>query len=125
MSAFLHALWNALLRLEREKDRALVAAIAVATAFAAVIAGALWSSLTPEMVGRSVFICRSTFNRSDGFNDLATVAAMILDRFRLDDQVAVVTGAGRGLGAAMALSSVSVLANALRLQRWRPSAPTR
>ena len=29
---------------------------------------------------------------------------MILDRFRLDDQVAVVTGAGRGLGAAMALA---------------------
>ena len=43
MSAFLHALWNALLRLEREKDRALVAAIAVATAFAAVIAGARWA----------------------------------------------------------------------------------
>ncbi|MCV7221003.1 SDR family oxidoreductase [Mycolicibacterium elephantis] len=29
---------------------------------------------------------------------------MILDRFRLDDHVAVVTGAGRGLGAAMALA---------------------
>ena len=29
---------------------------------------------------------------------------MILDRFRLDDQVAVVTGAGRGLGAAIALA---------------------
>jgi 7-alpha-hydroxysteroid dehydrogenase len=29
---------------------------------------------------------------------------MILDRFRLDDRVAVVTGAGRGLGAAMALA---------------------
>ena len=29
---------------------------------------------------------------------------MILDRFRLDDQVAVVTGAGRGLGAAMAIA---------------------
>ncbi|MCV7227705.1 SDR family oxidoreductase [Mycolicibacterium komossense] len=29
---------------------------------------------------------------------------MILDRFRLDDQVAIVTGAGRGLGAAMALA---------------------
>ncbi|WP_280402786.1 SDR family oxidoreductase [Nocardia carnea] len=28
---------------------------------------------------------------------------MILDRFRLDDRVAVVTGAGRGLGAAIAL----------------------
>ena len=31
-------------------------------------------------------------------------ADVILDRFRLDDQVAVVTGAGRGLGAAMALA---------------------
>lgn len=29
---------------------------------------------------------------------------MILDRFRLDDKVAVVTGAGRGLGAAIALA---------------------
>ena len=29
---------------------------------------------------------------------------MILDRFRLDDRVAVVTGAGRGLGAAIALA---------------------
>jgi 7-alpha-hydroxysteroid dehydrogenase len=29
---------------------------------------------------------------------------VILDRFRLDDRVAVVTGAGRGLGAAMALA---------------------
>ncbi|MDP7725362.1 SDR family oxidoreductase [Mycobacterium sp. TY814] len=29
---------------------------------------------------------------------------MILDRFRLDDKVAVITGGGRGLGAAMALA---------------------
>lgn len=29
---------------------------------------------------------------------------MILDRFRLDDKVAVITGAGRGLGAAIALA---------------------
>ena len=28
---------------------------------------------------------------------------MILDRFRLDDRVAIVTGASRGLGAAMAI----------------------
>ena len=29
---------------------------------------------------------------------------MIFDRFRLDDRVAVITGAGRGLGAAIALA---------------------
>ena len=29
---------------------------------------------------------------------------MIQDRFRLDDQVAIVTGAGRGIGAATALA---------------------
>ncbi|HTI77648.1 MAG TPA: SDR family NAD(P)-dependent oxidoreductase, partial [Mycobacterium sp.] len=33
---------------------------------------------------------------------------MILDRFRLDDQVAIVTGAGRGLGAAMAVAFAEV-----------------
>ena len=33
---------------------------------------------------------------------------MILDRFRLDDQVAVVTGAGRGLGGAIALAFAEV-----------------
>lgn len=41
-SAFLHALWNALLRLEDDKDRALVAAIVVATLFAAAVAGVRW-----------------------------------------------------------------------------------
>jgi drug/metabolite transporter (DMT)-like permease len=43
ISAFLHALWNALLRLEKDKDRALVAAIAVATALAATVAGVRWA----------------------------------------------------------------------------------
>jgi drug/metabolite transporter (DMT)-like permease len=42
LSAFLHALWNALLRLETAKDRSLVAATIFATAFAAVVAGARW-----------------------------------------------------------------------------------
>jgi uncharacterized membrane protein len=43
LSAFLHALWNALLRLESEKDRALVVAIVVATVFAAGVAGVRWA----------------------------------------------------------------------------------
>ena len=42
VSAFLHALWNALLRLEREKDRALAAAVVIATGFAAAVAGVRW-----------------------------------------------------------------------------------
>lgn len=42
LSAFLHALWNALLRLEDEKDRSLVVAIVVATLFAAVVASVRW-----------------------------------------------------------------------------------
>lgn len=43
VSAFLHATWNALLRLERDKDRSLVVAIAAATLFAAMVAGVRWS----------------------------------------------------------------------------------
>jgi drug/metabolite transporter (DMT)-like permease len=43
VSAFLHALWNALLRLEKDKDRALVMAVAVATVVAAVVASIRWS----------------------------------------------------------------------------------
>jgi uncharacterized membrane protein len=42
LSAFLHALWNALLRLEDDKDRALMAAVVVATLFAAAVAGVRW-----------------------------------------------------------------------------------
>jgi 7-alpha-hydroxysteroid dehydrogenase len=37
-------------------------------------------------------------------DSLVNVRPVILDRFRLDDQVAIVTGAGRGLGAAMAVA---------------------
>jgi uncharacterized membrane protein len=42
VSAFLHAAWNALLRVEPDKDRGLVAAVTVASLFACVIAGVRW-----------------------------------------------------------------------------------
>lgn len=42
VSAFLHALWNAMLRLESEKDRSLVTAIGVATVVAVLVAAVRW-----------------------------------------------------------------------------------
>lgn len=42
LSAFLHALWNALLRREADKDLSLVAVTGFATVFAAVVAGVRW-----------------------------------------------------------------------------------
>ncbi|MBA3465043.1 MAG: EamA family transporter [Deltaproteobacteria bacterium] len=44
LSAFLHAGWNALLRVEPDKDRGLVGAIIVASLFAIVIAGVRWGA---------------------------------------------------------------------------------
>src|SRR5215212_5083413 len=44
VSAFLHAAWNALLRLEQDKDRALVAAVGAAAALALAVAGVRWAA---------------------------------------------------------------------------------
>lgn len=43
VSALLHALWNALLRLERDKDRTLVAAVSIATLLALLAGGIRWA----------------------------------------------------------------------------------
>jgi uncharacterized membrane protein len=43
VSAMFHALWNALLRLEQDKDRGVVGAVLVAAAFAMVVAGVRWA----------------------------------------------------------------------------------
>jgi drug/metabolite transporter (DMT)-like permease len=43
LSAFLHAAWNALLKRETDKDRSLIAAIAVAALLAVVVAGLRWA----------------------------------------------------------------------------------
>jgi uncharacterized membrane protein len=51
LSAFLHAAWNALLRLEADKDRALVAAVAAATAFSLAVAGVRWALGEPPFPG--------------------------------------------------------------------------
>jgi uncharacterized membrane protein len=42
LSALLHATWNALLRLEKDRDRALVAAVSTATLIAFVVASIRW-----------------------------------------------------------------------------------
>jgi 7-alpha-hydroxysteroid dehydrogenase len=42
---------------------------------------------------------------------------MVLERFRLDDRVAIVTGAGRGIGAASALALAEAGANVVLAAR--------
>jgi len=53
LSAFLHAAWNALLRLEPDKDPSLVAATTFATGFAMIVAGARWAIGEPPLASLS------------------------------------------------------------------------
>jgi drug/metabolite transporter (DMT)-like permease len=55
VSALLHAMWNAGLRMERDKDRAVVVAIAVATLVAGVVAVVSWGrGASPFPTGESL-----------------------------------------------------------------------
>ncbi len=101
VSAFLHATWNALLRLEKDKDRSLIAAIIVATVVAAAVAGVRWS------LGSAPFTSAVGF----GFSLLAGVfeaiyfvtLARAMDRGRLG----VVYTVSRG-GAVLAVWPLSI-----------------
>jgi drug/metabolite transporter (DMT)-like permease len=67
LSAFLHALWNALLRLERDKDRSLIVAIMVATMIAAIVAGVRWwmgEASFPSWTGVGLTLLAGVFEAS-------------------------------------------------------------
>ena len=65
VSAFFHALWNALLRVEPDKDRGLVAAIIAGSLFAGVIAVVRWMiegvTLFPTLAGLSYTVLAGLF----------------------------------------------------------------
>ena len=101
VSAFLHATWNALLRLEKEKDRSLIAAIVVATLFAATVAGVRWSlGAAPfsSLVGLGFSLLAGVFEAS-----YFVTLARAMDRGRLG----VVYTVSRG-GAVLAVWPLSI-----------------
>jgi len=56
LSAFLHAAWNALLRVEPDKDRGLIGAIAIASLFSSVIAAARFANGEVMFAGRDAVL---------------------------------------------------------------------
>src|SRR5688500_4768651 len=56
-----------------------------------------------------LFTCRSCHSTDTSAHPCARMASMtLLDRFRVDGKVAIVTGASRGLGAASAVALAEV-----------------
>jgi 7-alpha-hydroxysteroid dehydrogenase len=71
-------------------------------------------------IGTGTDIRRYPRGRDTGRLDESPEGAMILDRYRLTDRVAVVTGAGRGIGAATAVALAEAGADVLISARTEP-----
>jgi hypothetical protein len=59
VSALLHAGWNALLRVEPDKDRGLVGAVTFASLFACVIAAVRWANGEAPFASTNALLCSS------------------------------------------------------------------
>lgn len=102
LSAFTHALWNALLRQEPDKDRALVAAVAVAALFAIAVA-----VLRAQLTGEPMFATWQAFGWSVAAGLLEWVYFTGLAKGLATGSLGVVYTVSRG-GAVLVVWPISI-----------------